>query len=221
MQRYKLKITLLSDATPGRGEGVAGLVDAEVEHDRYGMPYLRGRSLKGLLVEEWANLRYALEQAGVDLERWDDAATFLFGQPGSTLEVGASMHVGHARLPADLRRAVIDAVRHQTYRPPEILDSLTAIRHQTAVDVQGVPETGSLRAMRVILRETLFEAPLRFAEPPSDDARALLAACTSAARRLGLGRNRGRGRVEMRLYTGDGEPLDEDSLEYFAREVRA
>ena len=52
----KMEITLLSDVTFGRGDGVAGLIDAEVEHDEYGMLYLRGRTLQGLLVEECANI---------------------------------------------------------------------------------------------------------------------------------------------------------------------
>ena len=56
MPVYTLKIKLLSDTTFGRGDGVAGLVDQEVEHDPYGFPYLRGRTLKGLLSEECDNL---------------------------------------------------------------------------------------------------------------------------------------------------------------------
>lgn len=38
-----LKFTLLSDTAFGRGDGVAGLVDAEVLHDPYGLPYLGGK----------------------------------------------------------------------------------------------------------------------------------------------------------------------------------
>ncbi|MGC9335554.1 MAG: RAMP superfamily CRISPR-associated protein, partial [Anaerolineae bacterium] len=130
MQTYSLHVSLLSDTTPGRGDGVPGLVDVEVEHDRYGMPYLRGRTLKGLLVEEWSNLRFSLDQAGVELERWDTAALFLFGRPGSTVGAGASMHIGHARLPADLRQAVIADVRRGTYTPADVLGTLTAVRRQ-------------------------------------------------------------------------------------------
>ena len=48
METYYLKMLLLSDTTFGRGDGVAGLIDQEVEHDPNGFPYLRGRTLKGL-----------------------------------------------------------------------------------------------------------------------------------------------------------------------------
>ncbi len=226
MQTYKLKLTLLSDTTPGRGDGVAGSVDVEVEHDDYGMPFLRGRSLKGLLVEEWANLRFALGQAGVDLNRWDKAAAALFGRPGSTLDDGAALHVGHARLPADLRQAIIADMRalkeaEQPARATAILDALTDVRYQTAVDPDGTPAEGTLRAMRVLLRGTVFEATLRFPEKPSADALALLSACVHAVRRLGTARNRGRGRVKMRLYDKKGKPISKDKLKRFAEEVRA
>ncbi|MGC9335555.1 MAG: RAMP superfamily CRISPR-associated protein, partial [Anaerolineae bacterium] len=90
----------------------------------------------------------------------------------------------------------------------------------TAIDLTGVPETGSLRAMRVILRETPFEASLRFTSEPTPHATALLAACVRNTRRVGLGRNRGRGRVEMSLHDGAGEAVTERLLHTFVKEVR-
>ena len=50
MPELMLQITLVSQATFGRGDGVAGLVDIEVLHDEMGLPFLHGRSLKGLLM---------------------------------------------------------------------------------------------------------------------------------------------------------------------------
>src|SRR6185295_15774685 len=98
--RLQLQLTLSSDATFGRGEGVAGLLDAEVEHDEYGLPFLRGRTLKGLLVEECANLLFALEgQQSPVIAELERAAHFLFGRAGSTPEDDASMHVSAAQLP--------------------------------------------------------------------------------------------------------------------------
>jgi CRISPR/Cas system CSM-associated protein Csm3 (group 7 of RAMP superfamily) len=135
------------------------------------------------------------------------------------------MHVGHARLPADLRQAIVTDLRREEYQPVDVLDALTDVRYQTAVDLTGKPVDGTLRAMRVILRKTAFEATLRFPEKPSDGELALLSACVHAARRLGTARNRGRGRVKMCLYDEKGEPIskdgDKDELERFAEEVQA
>ena len=223
METYRLKLDLKSDATFGRGDGVAGLVDAEVEHDRYGLPYLRGRTLKGLLSEECANMLFSIEHlvSPEGLKRWYEAAQRLFGRPGSTLDDSASLHIGDARLPADLRTAVIDDLesRRPPYNATDVLDSLTVIRRQTAMDSTGKPDKGSLRAMRVVLRETPFEAELHFVEPPSDDALALLAVCAMAVRRVGTGRNRGRGRVIVRLCNAQGDDITDTHSERFQQEV--
>lgn len=171
METYWLCFTLLSDATFGRGEGVPGLVDQEVDHDDLGLPYLDGRTLKGLLNEECANVIYSLEQqwGEVKLSRWYEAAERLLGGPGSTLDDDAQLRIGPARPPADLVDAVRQAVesRDASLTPADILDSLTSIRRQTAVSAEtGVPDRGTLRAMRVVLRDMPFEAKLTFPASP-------------------------------------------------------
>lgn len=223
METYKLQLKLLSDATFGRGDGVAGLVDTEVEHDSQGLPYLRGRTLKGLLAEECANILFALAQSGTKLEAWEQAAQFLFGRPGSIADDGAGLHIGDATLPTDLCAAIAAELESQkpAYTAYEILDALTAIRRQTAMDVTGRPVDRSLRAMRVILRETVFEAEIIFTDPPTPEALALLAACASALRRVGTGRNRGRGRVTIALCDAQGQDVTAVHFERFEQEVNA
>ncbi|MCG1012280.1 hypothetical protein JT739_06670 [Tepidanaerobacter sp. GT38] len=222
MKMY-IKITLESDVTFARGEGVAGLVDEEVEYDpETGLPFLRGRVLKGLLVEECANIFYALEkQNSKALIRLRKAAHFLFGQPGSTLIDDAKIRVGSAMLPEDLRITVKKYVKSKKISPSEILESLTAIRRQTAIDEKtGTPEEGSLRSMRVILRDTIFYSELDFEEIPSIDAKALLAACILSLRRAGLGRNRGRGRLQARLLDENKKDITEECFQHFCGLVR-
>lgn len=218
-----IRLQLKSDATFGRGDGVAGLVDEEVEHDAStGLPFLRGRTLKGLLAEECANILFALGKqnasARTQLER---AAKFLFGQAGSTLEDDAMMHVGPALLPEELRKAVEADIKHKRLTPADVLESLTAIRRQTAVDEEtGAPEEGSLRSMRVVLRETPFIAQLDFGDDPDDVAKALLAACVLSLRRAGTGRNRGRGRLVARLLDEQGNDITDQCFERFKQLVR-
>lgn len=203
----EIHLTLKSDATFGRGDGVAGLVDAEVEHDAVtGLPFMRGRTLKGLLVEECANILFALgQQQSPELIRFQEAARFLFGQAGSTLNDDALMHVGTAMLPKELRDAVRADVEAKRLNPADVLESLTAIRRQTAVNEEtGAPDEGSLRSLRVVLRETLFIAQITFDKDPHADTLALLAACVLSLHRAGTGRNRGRGRLSARLYDEQG-----------------
>lgn len=222
-----LTFTLLSDATFGRGDGVAGLVDAEVQHDEYGLPYLGGKTLKGLLAAECAEILYALEQSKTpDLQEWQDAAQFLFGNPGSRAETAGRLIVGNAQLPDDLRdwiqadfRSLRESEKGKKQRAN--LESLTALRKQTAVDAKtGASKDNTLRTMRVIVRDVVFTARLDFTETAPERACWLLAACVQAFHRAGTGRNRGRGRLQATLYDQpvNGQPLD--WFTDFAQEVR-
>jgi len=218
----KLEITLLSDATFGRGDGVAGLIDAEVEHDEYGLPYLRGRTLRGLLVEECANIFYALAGRPT-LTQLEEAASRLFGQAGSTAAEMGYLKVGAAVLPEKFRAAVASEVKARPKRltSEEILNSMTAIRRQTAVSAAtGAPLKNSLRSMRVVLRETIFTASLTLGDDVDLQTDcSLLAACTMGLRRGGTGRNRGRGRLSCRLLDAQGNDITQSSFAHFRQIV--
>lgn len=196
--RYYMTVQLRSDATFSRGEGVAGLVDVEIGHDEAGCPFIGGRVLKGLLVEEWINLRFALQETAC---KWEAAAEKLFGRIGATESGIAKMHVGQATLPPSLLRMLYQQVEQKKLTATEILESLTTIRRQTSVDsTTGAPERGSLRAMRVLIRDTPLIATLDFDEKPNEQSLALLVACLLAVRRGGVVRNRGRGRLSLLLH---------------------
>src|SRR5579875_3803809 len=211
MQRLQLNLHLKSDATFGRGEGLAGLVDEEVEYDAAtGLPFVRGRTLKGLLVEECANLLFALQAASSPvsvsvLPALEESAERLFGRPGSDVKSTALLHIGPSL-------------------PAAVLESVTAIRHQTAVDERSAaPEKGSLRSMRVVLHQTNLRAWLDFvSDPDADDANdlALLAACTLSVRRGGIGRNRGRGQLSLRLLNEQGADITDPYFEHFRQLLR-
>lgn len=214
---YKFKIKLLSDTTFGRGDGVAGFVDQEVEHDPYGFPYLRGRTLKGLLSEECDNLIAILSPQNIR-QYWENVACQLFGQSGSNLDSNSLMNVGDACLPDDLRQAVAYQMKlkNNTLTRTDILESLTTFRRQTAINSQtGVADDKSLRSCRVILRELEFEAKLGFDIEPSDDLKTLLSVGTLALRRIGSQRNRGLGHVQCGLFNEQNQEITHDYLNHF------
>jgi hypothetical protein len=200
----QLQIKLLSDATFSSGDGVAGQLDTEVEHDAHGFPLVRGRTLKGLLVEECANIMWSLQCQGArDLADYEAAAHFLFGSPGSRATTRARMHVGNAQFPAALRAGVAVDIqdRNNPLTATDVLNSLTATRRQSAVEEKsGAPDQGSLRSGRVLLRYSVLEADLTFDAPPGPTVQALLAACVLSLRRGGTSRNRGRGRLCCTLW---------------------
>ncbi len=226
MSHYTLRLHLLRDTTFGRGDGVAGVLDIEIDQDQYGLPFLRGRALKGLLVYECAEIIFALQQQGQDAP-WRDSARFLFGRPGALdRQTGqAQLHIGNACLPDDLRQAIryqfeLDSQNAGELRT-EVLDALTTIRRQTAVAENGVAKEHSLRAVRLIRRQTQFEAPLIFTTSIKDNDRAkgLLAACVKSFRRAGTGRNRGPGLLQANLYE-QGVDVTDSWFQLFKQEVK-
>jgi CRISPR/Cas system CSM-associated protein Csm3 (group 7 of RAMP superfamily) len=209
----QLRICLLSDTTFGRGDGIAGVVDSEVEHDAAtGMPFVKGRTVKGILVESCADILYALRISQSSLvPTFEAAARRLFGQPGSTLADTGSLHIGSARLAENLRLRI----QRSNYTPSQILEALTTVRHQTAVNTgTDRPLDNSLRTTRVVLRNTVFYAPIVYKPDTTRDGwdetvdLALLAACAAGMRRAGQSRTRGRGRIDVRLEGTDRNYLD-------------
>jgi len=208
-----LHFELSSAATFGRGDGLPGLVDSEVEHDAYGFPFLRGRTLRGLLAEEMESLLYALGNR----PELKSARDRLLGEEARLLDETGILHVGHAQFPEAVRQLIaaeVEAEKEKARQEKErtgknekplfftreaVLDSVTALRRQTAMTHLGAPEPASLRAQRVILRTTRFEAQLHFDEDPQPLELALLTASVLAWRRAGTGRNRGRGRLRAWL----------------------
>jgi len=169
------------------------------------------------LVEECANILYALDQTQSPAhETMKTTALRLFGKPGSDLTGQAIIHIGTATLPADISRKVRQEIANNRLAPQDVLDALTTVRYQTAVDSErDTPKDNTLRAMRVILRETEFSAPIIVRESLTSYDQALLAACAASLRRAGLSRNRGRGRIAVAV-----SGLEGNALANFAQRVR-
>ncbi len=214
-----LTITLLSDTTFGRGDGVPGLVDVEVEHEaQTGLPLIRGTALKGLLVEECANLLWTVQHAApAHLAALRGAASWLFGRPGSGPDAQGHLRVGPGLLPAELADAVrYDLARSATHRtftsPQQVLSTLTTIRRQSSQTRQGAPAKGSLRSTRAVLRGTVFRSELVLDDAPPPLAAPLLAGSVQAVRRGGLSRNRGRGKLVLSLTDEHGQAWGEGQV---------
>lgn len=204
MASYQLKIRLLSETTFGRGDGMAGEVNQEVVHDQYGFPFLRGRTLKGVLSEECDGVAAMLPNQ----PHWNDALHNLFGSAGSTTTTQGNWQYGDATLPELLRHLVAVQQQNNELNAAEVLASLTTIRQQTAIDgTTGTPDKGSLRAARVLIREIVFTSRLTTEAQPSDYEVMLLAAGCRALRHIGLSRTRGRGHVRCSLYDKDSTDI--------------
>lgn len=171
-------------------------MDVEVEHDRFGIPFIGGKTLRGLLRDSWLSMH----------EQFADlvpAAERVLGR-SQALDESCRLRIGDAVLPPAIRAKVREAVERteRPLSPAQILAGFTNIRCQTAEDRRsGAPEVTTLRSSRVVLRGFAFDAGLTWLygyQPTADDLR-LLALCALATRHGGLMRNRGRGHIRITL----------------------
>lgn len=211
MTPQKIRIKLKSAATFGRGDGVAGLVDREIEHDNNGFPFMRGKTLKGLLAESAENILFSMDVKEEDnKDKWRQAKDTLFGKPDQQ----GMLHIGDAQLPEKLRAAILKSGLNKH----DVFYSLTGVRRQTAINPNGAPDDASLRSMRVLLRGVILEAKLDFdGNNPSEVQLQLLAATVLDFRRAGTGRNRGRGWLEATL---DNEETTHTLFNQFAGAIQ-
>lgn len=193
-----LRVELLSDTTFGRGEGTAGEVDTEVEHDEHGIPFIGGKTVRGLLRDSWLSMRPHFTELHA-------AGNRVFG-PTKRFDDHCALRIGDALLKSDVRDWLVAAAtrkpKDERLSPAAVLAACTDIRYQTAEDrLTGAPATASLRSSRVVLRTFAFEAPLDWLNgcmPNADDLRVLSMAAL-ATRHGGLLRNRGRGHLCITL----------------------
>ena len=205
----QVQLRLLSDATFGRGDGVPGLVDNEIEYDQQsGLPRVKGRTLKGLITEECSNLLFAMISFAdrKSLEQLHHSAQMLFGSPGSRDEDEGRLHFGTG----SLHPQILYAIEREMSRPgsaltaDEVLMAATGVRRQSAVDhASDAPASETLRSARVLVRETVFFFPLTELSPLNNEDWQLLTVCVATLRRGGKNRNRGCGRLECRLFDND------------------
>jgi hypothetical protein len=206
----RIQIELLSDTTFTRGEGTAGEVDVEVDHDALGLPVVPGKALHGLLRDAWLTMaRHFSDLAG--------PARQVLGVEGDLTETSL-LRVGDAVLPPDVREWVRYAVsrRDDPLTPGQVLRTLTAVRRQTAQDrLTGAADLTTLRSSRVVLRGLRLASPLTWLTPPGPEHLQVLALCALGVRHGGLARSRGRGHL---LVTLDG---NEEATRKMAKGERA
>lgn len=188
----RIHIELLSDTTFPQGEVRAGDIDVEVEHDELGLPFIGGRSLRGLLRKAWRAMERHFPQLYPAAERVLEVGRDL-GETGR-------LRIGDALAGEAIRSAV--ARRSQgpiPLTPSTILEAFTSIRYQAAQDARGA--RCEARSARVVLRGFRFFADLYWLEdfaPGWDDLRVLSLAAL-ATREGGWLHRRGRGQLRLTL----------------------
>lgn len=199
-----LRFHILGYWHSGGGSGLGGLADAAVQRSPDGLPWLPGRTVRGLVREALVEAEeLAHEAVPPGFPEWlcgedptaapdEQANEGMLRRQRYVTRSGAGQF-DSAELPEDWRRWA---------RTPEsrvIVDEMFDVLSATAIETDGIVRRNSLRTVEVAIPVTL-DARLTLipdsAPAPADVGGALLAALP-LLRGLGAGRHRGLGRVKV------------------------
>ena len=186
--RKILEITLQSDLCAGMGKHFAAMLDLDTALDKYGIPYIPSKRLKGCM-------REMAEYIGCE------SIDCIFGKGGSS--ESDSIRVSNAVI-KDYEE-ITDTIRGKAVNPSKITDLFCSVKAETAIDSEtGSAKDASLRFIRVVNKlsplstgsENLkFYSDLSFDEKYLSDIEKI----AKALRNIGYHRNRGLGAVSCKL----------------------
>ena len=146
----EVKVTALSPLHLSSGQADVN-VDADVVHDKFGLPYFPAKRLKGLLYESAVEVKEMAEAAGMKfICQQDIDALFQHGTMADVRLIAEDLHLaGYEELKSDME--YLEKQYPQYIRREDVLQEFTSIRYQTAIDKKtGTALDGSLRNIRVV-----------------------------------------------------------------------
>lgn len=184
MSNLHYQVCFFSNWHCGSGQAAGADVDELVIKDRDGLPFIPGRTIKGLLSDACDELcQYA------DLSKDSKNDVFGFFDEKDKFKKGTTFF-SDATLPDADRQTILDE-----HLEEGLYQSVSA----TAIDSEGIAKDMSLRKVQTVVPCTLVGMVQNV---PADFVPAMKKAM-SLVKRLGLGRNHGLGRCQMTIIKED------------------
>ncbi len=220
MQRFKLKIELVSDWHVGSGWAAPGHLDSLVARDEAGLPFIPAKTIVGIWRDACELVARGLDNGSSGA--WSNLVDLVFGSQPGALDQGpteyhkdptnkpipAALELQPARLPQRLRELLS--------RDARLLAALTFTKPGVKIDpVTGQAEEDFLRFEEMcrggisLSTDCVLDVP----EEIQPFAEALLFAGAALAHRLGGKRRRGPGRCRFALCHADGRPITLNEIE--------
>ena len=193
--RYRLKIQLLSETIIGSGVSVPGSVDNDVVYDAFGLPYVKGKTIKG-------NLRELTEDLIEYLELDRDISIRLFGQEGIYNVEEGILNISDCQLSSNVTGVINNAINDKQIYIQEIKEALTNERYFTQIE-NGIAKDHSLRSIRTIEPGLILYADINTSTELTWKEEGILASAVSMFRNFGLMRTRGKGLISCSLLKDD------------------
>lgn len=203
MNNYLIKIVTQSPTLLGSGEGWGSVVDTDIVFDEVGLPFFPARRLKGLLRESALEVLEMFESSGIEWFTTNDLET-LFGKPGSVhggLLICNTLHLPEYQQVHTWCQWAI-ATYPGLISQEAIINAQTETREHTAIDPHGIAKDNSLRRMRAVRPNTIFEGWVTLTRNDEKGLSLLALACLNL-RHAGTGRHKGYGEISCVLYDGE------------------
>lgn len=188
-----LRIELITDAIPGSGEGLAGVIDTDISYDEFGLPFIPAKRIKGILRESSRDLEDAgaLSQQGLTQK--------IFGEKGK--RVGTDFKISDGRLDnyTEIRKFLQYASSNKKvshiFNREAVLGFYTYTRSQTTIDKDGVAKEDTLRTFRILRKGLTFKFDIEY---PLEYEADITKIC-KVSRRFGISRTRGTGEFALSI----------------------
>ena len=160
----KYKVTFLDYWHLSSGLSAGAKLDSTVVRDENGLPYIPGKTIKGLIKEQSNN---------------DKFLEICFGEEGNKI---GKCHFSNAEIEENNKKIIInDSLQNQLF------DEIAS----TKIDKEnGIAESGSLREIEVVIPMKLYGEITNI----PDEYKQEMINCLKKIKRMGLNRNRGLGR---------------------------
>lgn len=189
----EVKITFLSDWHCGSGLSAGADVDQRVIRDEDGLPYIPGKTVKGLIRHAARTLCDLKE--GSEHTEWSEFITDCFGEEDTKLTgrfVQGKCRFSNAEVSAFVKDKLSesDTLRRSLFRRIS----------STAIDEKGQAKEHTLRKIEVTVPIPVFFSIQNLEEKH----KAKIQQCLRFLRRIGTGRTRGLGRCTLEPVESEG-----------------
>ena len=198
---FTLEVAALSPLHLGSGRADVN-VDAEVVHDRAGLPYFPGKRLKGLIYESALEVLEMSELAGLNLFTEEEMEElFQHNVQSDTQLTIPNLHLASEEAARQMEEDWLYLQQHypELVSAQDVLSLYTSLRYQTMIDREtGTAAETSLRNIRVVDEGLTFCGTVRL----KGGTRKKLTILALALRNLsqaGMKRNRGFGRISCAM----------------------
>lgn len=207
---YTLTIKLLSPTMLMSGQGDVN-TDSTIVHDRYGIPFIPAKRVRGVLYESALEVAEMMKAAGIGAFTIDDVKGLFNRLEG--VEDNPRMSISNLNI-ADYdvvatELAALEAQYPAVFTKERVLEEYTSMRYYTSIDKEtGSTVEGTLHNSRVLNRGLTFIGKIDVVD--MTDTEGFILSC--AVRNLtGIGgkRNRGFGQVECTI---DDKAFDLETL---------